>query len=341
MERRWRLAAAVLLALGLTLGLLLHSQAQRSCTKQIFAMDTIMSFTAYGRNCEKAVNAAAAEVQRLDALLSTGLADSEIFRANADGRTRISEDTAAILTEALSIWEETGGLFDITIYPLVDLWGFYTHAYHVPSGEELEEALAFVDAGAVQYDEADRLLTLGKGQKIDFGGIAKGYASGKAMEVFRENGVKSGMVSLGGNTQTLGRKPDGSGWRIGIRDPLSKTGAIIGVLAVEDKAVITSGGYERYFEEGGRTYIHILNPLTGYPADEGLLSVSVISENGMLADALSTSLYLMGKDRAAAYWRAHKDEFDMILIDDDEKIYVTEPIAESFECERETETIYF
>lgn len=188
-------------------------------------------------------------------------------------------------------------------------------------------------------------MTLGEGQRIDLGGIAKGYASDRVMEIYREYGVTSGMVSLGGNIQTLGAKPDGTAWKIGIRDPETEkegdsgsgAGGILLALPVENQAVITSGGYERYFEENGETYIHILDPRTGYPADSGLLSVTVVSENGMLADALSTSLYIMGAEKAAEYWRAHGSDsgnaFELILVDTFGKAYATEGLRDKIEMQ--------
>ena len=234
----------------------------------------------------------------------------------------------------MEIYKETDGLFDVTIYPLMQLWGFPTQKYHVPAESELQEALAKVDASQVVID-GDQ-VSLGTNQEMDLGGIAKGYTSARVMEIFREYGITSGMVSLGGNVQTLNTRPDGKPWQIGIQNPNGQQGSLLAVLSVENKAVITSGGYERYFEEDGNTYIHILNPKTGYPADSGLVSVSVISENGMLADALSTSLYLMGEEQAAGYWRTHADEFDMILETEDGTLYVTEGISQEIQTDNTT-----
>lgn len=301
-------------------------------------MDTFMSVTAYGKNCEEAAAAAIAEIQRLDALLSTGLASSEVSQVNASGSETVSEDTRAIVQEALHIYETTGGLFDFTIYPVMQLWGFTTQNYHVPSGEELERALSLVDASKVRLD--NETVIVGEDQQIDLGGIAKGYTSARVMEVFREYGVTSGMVSLGGNVQVLNTKPDGSKWQIGIQDPDSIQGAVLAVTSVENKAVITSGGYERYFEEDGNTYIHIIDPRTGYPAEQGLVSVSIVSENGMLADALSTSLYIMGLDEAISYWKTYGEAFDMILITDGGDIYITEGLDGDFRTDDEVTVIH-
>ena len=308
-----------------------NETVNKECTRQLFAMDTVMSFTAYGKNSEQAVDAAVKEVQRLDELLSTGNPDSEVSAINTKGSGTLSDDTKTILTEAMEIYRETDGLFDVTIYPLMQLWGFPTKEYHVPTESELQKALAKVDASQIVI-EGDQ-VTLGTGQQMDLGGIAKGYTSARIMEIYREYGITSGMVSLGGNVQTLGTRPDGKDWNIGIQNPDGQQGSLLAALPVENKAVITSGGYERYFEEDGNTYIHILNPKTGYPADSGLVSVSIISENGMLADALSTSLYLMGEEKAAEYWRTHADAFDMILEDKDGTLYVTEGLSQEIQTD--------
>ncbi len=301
------------------------------CTKELFAMDTYMSFTAYGRNGEKAVDAAIREVQRLDALLSTGDASSEVSRINAAGGGKMSEDTRALLQASLAIGRETGGVFDPTVYPLMKLWGFPTGEYHVPTETELEEVLALVDASKIQQNRTNVLL--GEGQSVDFGGIAKGYTSSRIMEIFQEYEITSGMVSLGGNVQVMGRKTDKSKWQVGIQDPDGRQGEVLAVVEAEDQAVITSGGYERYFEEDGNTYIHIIDPRTGYPAESGLSSVTVLSPDGMLADALSTSLYIMGYDCAAAFWQEQSLPFEMVLVTDQGNIYITEGLEGSFRCE--------
>ena len=315
MNRKPLLILLSIIVAGLAAGCILKYSRQshaREYSRQFFAMDTVMSFTAYGERGEEAVEAAVQEVERLDALLSTGIAESEVSRINASGEGDLSEDTEKILSEGLTIWKQTGGLFDVTIYPLMQLWGFPTGNYHVPTEEELKQTMSLVDSSKVILD--GNHVTLGEKQKMDLGGIAKGYTSNRIMEIFQEYGVTSAMVSLGGNVQTLGKKPDGTDWQVGIQNPDNVQGDLLGAVAVQDQAVITSGGYERYFEENGQTYIHILDPRTGCPAESGLASVTIVSSNGMLADALSTSLYIMGLDEAEAYWRIYADEFDLLPV---------------------------
>ncbi len=214
-------------------------------------------------------------------------------------------------------------------------WGFAEGDFRVPSEETLSELLPLTDAGLIRYDSEAAEISFGtQGMEIDLGGIAKGFTSNRIMDIFRECGIQSGLVNLGGNVQTLGAKTDGSLWHVSIIDPMN-VDDYVGILSVEGQAVVTSGGYERYFEEEGTTYHHIINPRTGYPAKSGLASVTVISSDGVLADGLSTSFFIMGLDKAQKYWKEHDREFDMVLVAEDGTVYVTESIAESFESEKD------
>lgn len=321
----------------LAAGCLLHTKKatpENTASKQLFAMDTVITLRADGKHAEEAVEKAVEELLRLDKMFSTGEENSEISMLNRQGEGEVSEETLTVLEEGMRLYKETGGLFDMTIYPLMQLWGFTNKEYHVPSEEELEKVLPLIGGERIQI--TGNHVTLGEDQQIDLGGIAKGYASARLMEIYKECGVTGGMVSLGGNVQALGTKPDGKKWKIGIQDPEGENGQIAAVLEIQDLAVITAGGYERYFEEDGNTYIHIMNPKTGYPADGDLASVTVVSAQGMAADALSTALYLMGYEKACDFWRQHAGEFGMILIDRDGKIFVTEDISADFSSERET-----
>lgn len=304
-----------------------------SDNRNLFAMDTFMAVTAYGEQCSEAVEAAEEEIRRLDSLLSTGDADSEIGKLNRQGEASLSEDTRYLLERSLRLAEETDGAFDIAIYPVMKAWGFTDGNYRVPSREQLDQLLPLCDVSLIQLDPDTGTVSFQEeGVQIDLGGIAKGYASSQIIKLYQEYGIESGIVNLGGNVQTLGRKPDGSRWRIAIQHPLIEDEKL-GVLSVQDRAVITSGGYERYFEMDGNTYHHIIDPTSGEPAKNGLISVTIISRDGALADGLSTSLFIMGKEKAEAFWRAHSDQFDAIMLTDDGTLYVTEGAADDFEAE--------
>lgn len=315
----------------------------QSASRDLFAMDTYMTLTAYGERAEEALEAAAEEINRLDQMLSVGNPDSEIAVVNARGQGPISEETRLMLEESMHLYETTEGAFDITIYPLMEAWGFTSEEYRVPQEAELETLLQSVDSSALTFDEKSGILKVKDGQGVDFGGIAKGFTSSRVMEIFEEYDIVSGIISLGGNVQCFRTKTNGSMWRCGIQNPLAETenGDLLGVVEAADQAVITSGGYERYFEsqENGEIYHHILDPATGYPANSGLISVTIVSRNGMLADGLSTSLYIMGLEKASEYWRMYRDAFDMILMTDEEQVYITEGLEDHFTTEYALEVI--
>lgn len=307
--------------------------------RDVFAMDTYMTVKAYGSNGDAAVDAAVDEINRLDALLSTGKKDSEIGQINANNGGQLSEDGAVLMERSLELYKSTNGAFDVAIYPVMKAWGFTDGNYQVPDADTLKATLEQVDPSLIDYDKETSTVSFKKdGVQIDLGGIAKGYTSSRIMDIYKEKGVTSGLVNLGGNAQVFGTKPDGSLWRVAVQSPDSED-EYLGVLETKDKAIITSGGYERYFEKDGVTYHHIIDPSTGYPADNGLISVTIVSADGTLADGLSTSLFVMGKDKATDYWKAHSDEFDMILLTDDEKLYVSEGIKDSFTSDREFEIV--
>ena len=275
--------------------------------KEIFSMDTHITITCYGKEAKEAADAAAAEIERLNHLWSIGFEDSEVSRINRGETKDLSAETEEILATALSLYQETEGALDITILPLMELWGFTTRTPAVPDPKDLDSALQNV--GADRIILKDHKLELETGQGIDFGAIAKGPAQGQ---------------------EAL--------WRVGIRRPDDGAG-YLGVLALTNKAVITSGGYERFFEENGQKYHHILDPKTGYPAQSGLVSVTIVSADGTLADGLSTACFVMGKERSISYWRDHADAFDMILMTEDGGLYITEPLEEVFDTEMTYEVI--
>lgn len=302
--------------------------SDKSSVRTIQSMDTIMQITAFGPNREAALDACEAEIHRLNDLLSTGLDSSEISQINRDGRGVLSYDSSFLVHKAIELYYSTDGAFDITVYPLTKLWGFPSKEYHVPSEAEISVLLPCIGSDKIEID--GNSIVLGPMQSIDLGGIAKGYTSHKLMELFRNYGVKSAMVSLGGNVQCLGTKPNGQKWKIGIQTPWHGDSGIYAVVQVENEAVITSGGYERFFEdpETGHIYRHILDTSTGYPAESGLASVTIVTPDGTLGDGLSTSLYVMGLDKAIKYWSQHRSDFEMIIICDNGDLFVTQGLRD-------------
>lgn len=297
-----------------------------------------MTLTVYADGQEAADEAARAcqqRVRELDELLAPAGDGSELARANAAGGATVaaSAPVSSLVDAALNVACETDGAFDPTVYPLTDAWGFTDGDHRVPSPDEIATLLAHVGYGAVRVDAAAGTLTLDDGAQIDVGGVAKGFAADELSALLRQRGATSALLDLGGNVTAFGTKPDGSPWKIGIADP-NDPDRLAGSLAAQDVTVSTSGAYQRFFDEGGVRYHHLIDPSTGYPADSDLASVSVIGANGARCDALSTACYVLGLDGALDLWRtsptAGDDAFELVLIARDGSVHVTEGAAASF-----------
>jgi thiamine biosynthesis lipoprotein len=300
-------------------------------------MDTVMIFTAYGEKSTHAALAAEDRVQELDELWSRTKEDSEISRLNsapAETPVELSEVTAQALEAALRWSDLTGGAFDCTLAPVSSAWGFTEDSFRVPSQAELQELLTYVGSDKVHL-EGNR-ASHAEGTQVDLGGIAKGITSDIVADIFEENGVPRGTVSLGGNVYVCGDRVDGEPWRVAIQDPRQPetANAYACVLNLMDAFAVTSGGYERYFEENGKTYHHILDPSTGYPAESGLLSVTVVAQRqagagtGAMCDALSTALFVMGEEQALDFWRSSEADFELVLVTEDGRVVVTDGLAD-------------
>ena len=310
-------------ALGLTLALLLSGCAgEKQVKKQLFALDTLIELTAYGDQAETGLDAAAGYLYEMDATLDIYNESSELSKLNAAGGSEaLSPDLLELWEAAEHMYAATDGAFEPSIQPVISLWGFGTETPARPSDAALQTALELV--GFSRVERSGSTVTLPEGMEVSFGAIAKGYIAQKMADVLQDSGVESAILSLGGNVQTLGLHPDGSPWQVAVLDP-QDTGSAAGVLTVgENISVVTSGGYQRYFEENGITYHHILDPETGCPADSGLLSVTVICADGAAADALSTALFILGEDAALAHRAESEIPYDLVLITQDGRVVVT------------------
>jgi thiamine biosynthesis lipoprotein len=304
---------------------------------EFFAMDTIMTMTAYGSNAAQAVKSAESEINRLDALLSVQNESSEIYKLNQQKSLDVSSDALSLINTSLEISAMTDGAFDITSEPLSRAWGFYSGLENrVPTQDEIDALLSCVGAEHITLENSK--VSLDENTSIDLGGIAKGYAAARVAQIFAENNVTSALVSLGGNVRAVGSKPDGSDWSVAITDPDDNSNQL-GVLSVSNRAVVTSGGYQRYFEENGQIYHHIIDTATGYPACSGLKSVTIVSEDDTLADGLSTALFVMGLERSADLYSQNSSLFGAVLVTDSNEIYVTDNLKDTFSSERSFEVI--
>ncbi len=294
--------------------------------KEFFAMDTVMDFTIYGK--EKLLDQTESIIRDLESQMSVTDPDSEIAAINENGSGKVTGDTSDLINASLSLCRRTDGALDISVYPIVRAWGFTMGDYQVPADATISSLLLLVDYTKISYEHDSGDISLPDGMEIDLGSVAKGYAGQKAADYLKENGVTSGLLSLGGNIQAIGSKPDGSPWKIGIQDPFQNNKPMM-VLSVSDRSVVTSGGYERYFEQDGQTYWHIMDPSTGYPAENGLVSVTIVGTDGMLCDGLSTSLFVMGLEKAADFW-GNSNDFEAVFVTTDHTVYLTEGLEDSF-----------
>lgn len=294
--------------------------AEKSASTNLFAMDTYMSLTAYGSNAQTALTDASRRINELERMLSRTVAESDVSKLNESRRAAVSDETAALLGDALQYAAKTDGAFDMTIAPIVNAWGITSDTPRVPDSDEIAALLTHVGSNHVHLD--GNTVTLDGGCAIDLGGIAKGYASDCVASIFADYGITSGCVSLGGNVYVCGNKPDGDKWLVAIQDPQGDDYAAM--VALSDAFAVTSGGYQRYFTaEDGTVYQHIIDPKTGYPVQSDLLSVTVIADNGTMADAYSTALYVMGERGAVDFWRANADCFDVVMITTDGRLLYT------------------
>ena len=321
--KNW-LSAALLSAAFLLTGCS-GAPAQGPETATFFAMDTAMDFTVYGDAA--LLDEAETLIGSLEEQVSVTDEHSDIYAIDHTGSGSLSGNAAELMEQALELCRRTGGALDISVYPIVRAWGFTTGGYQVPDEETIQSLLPLVDYTQIQYDAATGVVTLPEGMEIDLGSVAKGYAGQLAAQMLREHGVQSALLNLGGNVQTVGAKPDGSPWQIGIKDPQGEDAMM--VLSVEDQAVVTSGGYERYFEQDGQTYWHIMDPSTGHPADSGLISVTIVGDEGVVCDGLSTALFVMGLEKAADLW-AQSGDFGAVFVTASGEVYITEGLQDRF-----------
>lgn len=298
---------------------------------QMYALDTIIEFSILDSNkdnASQAVNLAKNEISRLEKLLSIS-GNSDISKLNNSTKfpVEVSNETCELINKSIDISRKTNGDFDITIYPIMSLWGFDNDKYVVPNDNQISDVLKSVSYENVQVEKNH--VSLKEKCKIDLGGIAKGYITQKAVDVLKKNGIKSALINCGGNVYALGTKLDNSMYNIGIQDP-DYNSDYFGKIRLQDQFAITSGAYQRYFKQDGKIYHHIMDPKTGKPSNSDICSVTIVGVDGTLCDAYSTALFVMGKDKAIEYKKNSNDNFDFVILTKDRKVYVTTGLKDYF-----------
>ncbi|MCF0148068.1 MAG: FAD:protein FMN transferase [Clostridium sp.] len=296
-------------------------------------MGTVITISLYDSENEEILNKAFDKIKELESILSINANGTLVDKINDEAGispVKVDDYTYTVVKKGIEYSKLSNGLFDISVGPIVKLWSIGLPEAKVPTQEEINEKLPLIGYSDIELNDADKTIYLKReGMMIDLGGIAKGYTADIISELLTEEGVKSAIINLGGNVYAHGNKPNGSDWRIGIQDPYSERGGIIGTLTTNNKSVVTSGIYERYIEEDGIKYHHILSPKTGYPYENEIAGITIVSDKSIDGDALSTSVFAMGVEDGMKFVNTI-DGIDAIFVTKDNKVYITEGLKDIF-----------
>ncbi|MCE5195739.1 MAG: FAD:protein FMN transferase [Negativicutes bacterium] len=301
-----------------------------------FAFGGLIQIKLYGetKNSKAAGDALMQQFQNLETLMSVNLTESELLTVNRQAGlapVKVSEQTMAVLQKALTVAGASNGAFNPAIGPLVKLWQIGFGGAHRPAEAEIVAALPLLDYRDIVVNAAESTVFLSKaGMGLDFGAIAKGFAADQAFRILAEYQIDSALISINGNLLTVGEKPNHIAWKAAIADPRGTVNDYVGILPLTDSTISTSGDYERYFEQDGVRYHHLLDSKTGYPAASDLISASMICRDGALADALSTAVFVLGKDAGLTLLQ-HYPEVGYVLIDQAKNITLSSGLSNSFE----------
>ena len=268
-----------------------------------FLMDTVIILKIYDKPEEKILDEAIDKLIEIENKMSVSIDSSDVSLINKNAGmkpVKVSDDVYYVISKAKYFAKLSNGAYEPTIGPLVELWDITRtderKKESIPTEEQIKEKKALVDYNDLELMEDNFVYLNRKGMKLDLGGIVKGYAADEVKKIFKEHGVNSGIIDLGGNVYALGEKENGEPWKIGIQDPFEVIGNYMGILKVKDSSIVTSGDYERYFEYKGKRYHHIIDAKTGYPSDNEVSGISVVSDKSIDGDALSTALFVLGVD---------------------------------------------
>lgn len=314
------LTASALLLTGCS-GAKSSTQTDQDLTYTDMLFDTVIKIQILDPADESILDGLKKLCEKYDTMFSATNTDSELYKLNhANGQPfTVSSETANLIQEGIHYSELSGGAFDLTIEPVSALWDFKADKPTVPSSDAIAQAVSHVDYTKV--DIQDNTVTLEDPEAgIDLGAIAKGYIADQVKTYLKKQGIKHAIINLGGNVDVIGTKPDGSKYNIGIQKPFDESGEAITSVQLKDQTVVTSGIYERYFKKNGKLYHHILDPRTGYPCENNLYSVSIITDSSTKADALSTTCFLLGYEKGMELIQS-MDGVEAIFITDDEKMH--------------------
>ncbi len=303
-------------------------------SKTEFLLGTVVTVSLYDDASDEVFTKIFDRLREIESKMTINSENSEVMDINQNAGqdfVKVSDDTFYVIEKGKYFSELSGGRFDISIGPLVKLWNIGTEYASVPSEAEINAKKTLINYKNVILNEEEKSVMLKKtGMIIDLGGIAKGYAADEAIKILKENNVDSAIINLGGNVFAHGKKPNGDSWRIGIQNPFAPRGNYVGIANIIDKSVVSSGVYERYFEKDGKRYHHILDPETGYPVENNLVSVTIIADKSIDADSLSTSVFSLGLEEGLEFIEKF-DSAEAVFITKDSEVYVTLGLKNDFE----------
>lgn len=326
---------SILLIFSLTIlsGCSKDNKVTEPLSKTELLMGTVVTVTLYDSNDEGILDKVFTKVKELESTLSINENGTLVDKINESAGiepVKVDYDTYTVIKKGLECAKLSNGLFDISVGPIVKLWNIGLPEAKVPTQEEIDSRIPLVGYSDVELnDEENTVFLKRQGMMIDLGGVAKGYTADVISDILTEEGVKSAIIDLGGNIFAHGLKVDGSTWRIGIQNPFSDRGDIIGTITVKNKSIVTSGIYERYIEKDGIKYHHILSPKTGYPYENEIAGITIISDKSSDGDALSTSVFAMGVEEGMKFVNT-QEGIDAIFVTKDNKIYITDGIRDIF-----------
>ena len=303
-------------------------------SKSDFLLGTIVQITIYDKQDEAIIDKAMDRIREIESKMTiNNNGTSEIIALNeAAGikEVKVSTDTFDVLERGKYYSELSKGRFDITVGPIVKLWNIGTEYAAVPDPKVLEEKRQLINFNKLHLDRSTLTAKLDDpGMQVDLGAIAKGYTADEVAKVLKENGVQHAIINLGGTVLTIGGNMQGNPWKIGIQDPFNPRGDFLGIIPVKDKTIVTSGTYERYFEQDGKRYHHILDPRTGFPADNEVASVSIVTDKSIDGDGNSTSVLLLGLEEGMKFIESEKN-IEAIFVTYDKKVYITSGLKDTF-----------
>jgi thiamine biosynthesis lipoprotein len=305
-------------------------------SKNDFLLDTVVNIKLYDvdKEAETLIDESFELIGQLEEILSVHVEGSDLdkLRDNAGkGPVEVSDYTMEVVESSLMYSDVTNGRFDITSGTLIDLWKINPPEGYLPTKEEISEAQKHIDYRKLIINEEENTIELlSEGLIPNLGAIAKGYIADQVKKLLTSNGIEHGIINLGGNVLLIGDKPVDQAFRIGVQDPDAPRNSYIGVISAKDKSIVSSGDYERYFEQDGIRYHHILDPFTGYPTENEIRQVSIVSENSVDGDALSTVVFLMGLEKGLEIINS-MENIEAVFVTKDHKLIVTQGLKDIFE----------